>query len=256
MPSRNIRLTVEYKGTSFAGWQIQKDQITVQGEITRAIAAVTQQEVNLIGAGRTDSGVHALGQVANFRIDHDLPAERFAPALNFHLPDDIRILRSEAVDYEFHARYDATWRRYRYLVASERSALWRDYRWETDRRFDHERLNQAAALILGSHDFSPFCVVSSLKENNECTIGHAKWRQVGPLLVFEIRGNRFLHSMVRSVVGAMLNLADTAPDDNPHNLTLPAFRDIILAPQRQRVTFTAPAHGLYLVAVGYGTGSA
>jgi len=256
MAERNIKLTIQYKGTAFAGWQLQSDQTTVQGEITRAIEAVTQQQVNLIGAGRTDAGVHALGQVANFRITHDLPAERFAPALNFHLPDDIRILRAEPVPIDFHARYDAIWRRYRYLVATERSALWREYRYESKQTFDPTRLAQAAETILGTHDFSPFCVVSSLKDNNECTIQHARWRRIGPLWVFEIRGNRFLHSMVRSLVGAMLNLARTAPDDNPHNLTLSAFRDIINAPQRQRVTFTAPAHGLYLVAVGYGTGSA
>jgi tRNA pseudouridine38-40 synthase len=112
-------------------------------------------------------------------------------------------------------------------------------------------LREAARAVLGEHDFSPFCVVASRKEDNTCRIERSEWRQVGPLLVYEIRGNRFLHSMIRSLVGAMVNLASHSQDANSRNLTLGRFRDIISAQTDERVVFTAPAHGLYLVSVGY-----
>ena len=248
---RNIRLLIEYKGTSFAGWQFQPNQCTVQGEIEHAIFRVTGQKTTLIGAGRTDSGVHALGQVANFQTEHPLESIRFRDALNFHLSDDIRIRRSEEVAPTFHARFDATWRRYRYILASERSAIYRDLRWENESAVRRELLDQAAQMILGEHDFSSFCVTASLKESNLCTISHSRWQQIGPVLVYEIRGNRFLHGMVRSLVGGMVNLAAEQQDSNVLNLTLDDFQNTLQGNRPDRVVFTAPAHGLYLVAVGY-----
>lgn len=251
MAERNIKLLIEYKGTSFAGWQIQKKQTTVQGAISDAIFSVTGSRVTLTGAGRTDSGVHALGQAANFKIDHRLEPERYRDALNFYLPDDIRIRASEEVPTDFNARFSATFRRYRYLIAAEKSALYRDYRWELPNRLDSDKLRQAANIVLGEHDFTPFCVMASRQEDNRCTIYHSRWRAIGPLLVYEIRGNRFLHSMVRSLVGAMINIATIDRDNHPANLTLTSFTDIIKVPSETRIPFTAPAHGLYLVAVGY-----
>jgi len=121
MAMRNIKLLIEYKGTSFAGWQVQDGQTTVQGEIEAAICSTTGQKVNVIGAGRTDAGVHALGQVANFKIDHNLEPARYRDALNYYLPADIHVKHAEEVPEKFHARYDATFRRYRYLIA--RSSL-------------------------------------------------------------------------------------------------------------------------------------
>lgn len=251
MGSRNIRLIVEYKGTAFSGWQIQADQTTIQGEITEAIFRTTGCRVSVTGAGRTDAGVHALGQTANFHIDHYLEPERYQNALNYYLPDDIRVRVSEAVPEAFNSRRSARSKRYRYLIGCERSALYRDLRWEYEHEVDLEALRKAAAMIVGEHDFSPFCVVSSLKEDNRCRIERAAWRRVGPLLVFEIRGNRFLHNMVRSLVGAMVNLASTTRDHHPENLTLDRFANIIHSPEGQRVVFTAPAQGLYLVSVHY-----
>lgn len=249
--ARNIKLVIEYKGTSFAGWQFQPEQTTVQGEIEAAIQKVTGEKATLIGAGRTDAGVHALGQVANFQTAHSLEAGRFREALNYHTPSDIRILSSEEVSPSFHARFDAHWRRYRYILARERSAIYRDLRWETETLVDRARLDEAAAMVLGERDFAPFCVTSSLKENNRCEIYHSRWQQIGPLLVYEIRGNRFLHGMVRSLVGGMVNLAALQQDSNVLNLTLADFRDTLQGNRTDRVVFTAPAHGLYLVAVGY-----
>lgn len=251
MPQRNIRLVIEYDGTNYSGWQWQKNARTIQGEILESICRTAGARPAIIAAGRTDAGVHALGQVANFRIDHDLDPGRYGDALNFYLPDDIRVKASGEVPLSFHARRDARFRRYRYLLAAERSAVYRRLRWEYPAGLDENLLRRAAALIPGEHDFAPFCVVTSRRENNLCRIDHARWHRMGPLLILEIRGNRFLHGMVRSLVGAMVNLATVERGNNPRNLTLTAFADIIESSTEQRVVFTAPAHGLYLVSVGY-----
>lgn len=255
MAERNIRITVEYEGTAYCGWQIQTGQETIQGRLVEAIKSITGLEVNLIGAGRTDAGVHALGQVANFRIEHPLEADRFAEAINYYLPDDIRVKSSGEVELDFHARKSALWRRYRYLIGSEKSAVHRHFRWAQPYDLNLPDLQKAAALIIGDHDFGPFCVVRSRKENNRCQVQAAKWLRVGPLLLFEIRANRFLHGMVRSLVGGMLNLAAVNPDNNKLNLTLDKFANIIESRTDERVTFTAPAHGLYFVSVGYKEGT-
>lgn len=251
MAERNIRLTIQYEGTAYSGWQIQTNGPTIQSCLVEAIFKTTGQTVNLIGAGRTDAGVHALGQVANFSIEHRLESERFADALNYYLPDDIRVLESSAAEPGFHARFSATARRYRYLVSNERSAIFRNLRYRHRAEIDLGLLQAAAKAVLGDHDFSPFCVAASRKENNNCIVRHSQWRKIGPLLVYEVRANRFLHSMVRSLVGGMLNVASAAPDQNPANLTLDQFSDIISAPSGQRIPFTAPACGLYLVKVIY-----
>lgn len=248
---RNIRLEIEYEGTAYAGWQLQNGARTIQGEITGAVKKVTGRQVNLIGAGRTDAGVHALGQVANFRVEHDLEATRFRDALNYYLSEDIRILHSGEVPLEFHARFDARQRRYRYLVSPELSAIYRLQRYHLTREIDYALLQKAASRVLGKHDFAPFCVVASRKENNECEVSFSRWFRYGSLLVYEVRANRFLHGMVRSLVGGMLNLATVEPDQNRLNLTLQSFSDMITAPTDERVAFTAPAHGLYLVKVLY-----
>lgn len=255
MAERNIRITVEYEGTAYCGWQIQTGQETIQGQLAGAIKSVTGQEVNLIGAGRTDAGVHALGQVANFRIEHRLEAERFAEAINYYLPDDIRVKSAGEVGPDFHARRSALWRRYRYLIGAEKSAVYRNLRWAQPYELNLSVLQEAANLIIGAHDFSPFCVARSRKENNRCHIQSAKWLQIGPLIVFEARANRFLHGMVRSLVGGMINLAAVNPDNNKLNLTLDKFANIIESTTEERVAFTAPAHGLYFVSVGYKEGS-
>jgi len=251
MAERNIKIIIEYDGTHYAGWQIQQDQITIQEKLVEAVAKVTGAQVNLIGAGRTDAGVHALNQVANFRIEHRLEPERYRDALNYYLPEDIRVRSSEEVPLAFHASFDAAFRRYRYLVSGEKSAIFRNQRYHCPVELDIELLRAAATEVKGEHDFQPFCVVSSRQKSNVCRVFRSRWVQVGPLLAYEVRANRFLHSMVRSLVGAMLNLAAIDPDRNSMNLTLEGFRNIIHATTDERVAFTAPAHGLYLVSVGY-----
>lgn len=255
MAEKNIKLVIEYDGSRFCGWQSQKNGDSVQDEIERAVNKTTGHTIDLIGAGRTDAGVHALGQVANFKIDHNLEVLRYKEALNFYLPKSIRIKSATETALSFHARYDATFRRYRYLVSEgEKSALYYGQRWETGEKIDLELLKAAAKLVSGEHDFTSFCVVSSRKEDNYCRIERSEWRSLGPLLVYEIRGNRFLHSMIRSLVGSMINLSLRTHDKNKLNLTLAQFENIIKSGTEERMTFTAPAHGLYLVSVGYDKG--
>ena len=185
-------------------------------------------------------------------IDHRLETERFAEAINSYLNDEILIKSSTEVPADFDSRKSATFRRYRYLVSNEKSAIYRNLRWRQPEVINLDILQESASFILGEHDFSPFCVTASLKENNNCHIYQSSWHKIGDLMVYEVRGNRFLHSMVRSLVGAMVNLALENQDKNKLNLTLSQFKDIINFENDKRIVFTAPACGLYLVSVGYG----
>lgn len=251
MELQNIKLIVEYNGTNYSGWQSQKNGDTIQDRIEKAIFETTGQNVNLTAAGRTDAGVHALGQTANFNIEHQLYPEKYKDALNFYLPKDIRIISSEDISPEFNSRFDAVSKRYRYMIGLKKSALYYDYRWEIAEKLDFDLLKQAARIVMGEHDFAPFCVTSSRKENNNCHIYHSRWSFFGPLISYEISGNRFLHSMIRSLVGAMVNLASVKKDKNESNLTLDDFKNIIISSTEERIKFTAPACGLYLVSVQY-----
>ncbi len=251
MPDKNIKLVIEYEGTNYSGWQSQDGPKTIQDEIQKAIFKVTNCQVNLIAAGRTDAGVHALGQAANFRIEHRLEPLRYKDALNSYLPQDILVVTSEEVPIEFNSRRDAIFRRYRYLMSPQKSAIYRHRRWHQPQPVQIEKLQEAANLVMGEHDFSPFCVTSSLKENNFCIVEFSRWFKYGHLFIYEIRGNRFLHSMVRSLVGAMVNLALVCQDQNSLNLTLGDFKNMLSSQSNERAVFTAPPHGLYLVAVGY-----
>jgi tRNA pseudouridine38-40 synthase len=242
----NIRLDLQYKGTDFSGWQVQPEVVTIQGEVEKAIEKVTGQKVILYAAGRTDAGVHALGQVANFKIDHNLEPEQYAKAVNYYLPPTIRVMKSFKVPDNFHARKSARWRNYRYIIGCERTALYYEYRWEYTGDLNIDRMNLIAGFIHGRHDFSAFCTVSSLKENNECDIISAVWEENEKTLIFEIKANRFLHSMVRSLVGLMIESGKSNDF-----LTLDGFKDIMKSCDHKLIKKVAPARGLYLIAVGY-----
>jgi len=246
MARQNIRLDIEYNGTEYSGWQVQNNAVTVQGNIETAIEKVTGKKVALHAAGRTDAGVHAMGQVANFRIDHHLPVEKYRDAINYYLPETILIKKASAVPDEFHSRISAKSRHYRYLVGLEKSALYYNFRWEYPYQLNMDRMNEVARNIKGIHDFSAFCVVSSQKENNDCDIRFSEWRLVGSLYIFEIIANRFLHTMVRSLVGTMVD-AGREKD----YLTLTQFENILNSGDHTRIKNVAPARGLYLVAVEY-----
>ncbi len=241
---RNIKLQMEYDGTDFHGWQVQPNLRTVQGEIQLGLEAILKHQVNLIGSGRTDVGVHALGQVANFKTDSPLHVESIFRALNGLLPDDIVITQAEEVSSEFNSRYSAKSRVYKYRVHPGRTAILRRYVWEVQYTLDPKAMYEVTESIPGEHDFSSLCVAESSKNSNLCRVFSAFWESSGNELVFEIEADRFLHTMVRSLVGTLIEVGRgyfSAAD----------FLEIMKAKDRTRAGPTAPACGLYLVEVKY-----
>ncbi len=241
---KNIKLEIEYDGTNFYGWQVQPKLRTVQGEIQDRLKTILKHEVNLIGSGRTDVGVHALGQVANFKTEKQLVEESILRGLNGLLPDDIVITKVEEVDLDFNARYSATSRLYKYRVYLGRTAILRRYVWEVLYSLNLESILKATEEIQGEYDFSSFCVAESTKENNVCKVTSATWEKSDNELIFVIEADRFLHTMVRSLVGTLIEVGRGY-------FSVSDFIDIMKAKDRKKAGPTAPACGLYLVEVKY-----
>lgn len=256
---RNIKLVIEYDGTNYHGWQSQTNALTVQQVIERAIQKLTGEECRLVGSGRTDVGVHALGQVANFHTGSRIPADRFACALNSVLPDDIVIRHSEEVDSDFHSRYSAKGKKYRYLIYNSKypSALLRNRACHVQYPLDFGLMKEAASYFLGTHDFSAFRASGSSTKTSVRTITHVLFREkdcgsfpggdapfFGRLFEFEVAGDGFLYNMVRIMAGTLIEVGagKIAPGSIP---------EIIESRDRKRAGKTAPAHGLYLVEVYY-----
>lgn len=241
---RNIRLVVEYDGTGYAGWQKQEKDRTVQGEIEGVLLRVLQETVNVLGAGRTDAGTHARGQVANFRTESILGAGEIRDALNALLPEDIVVRHADEVPLDFHARYSARERTYSYLVTLKPSALLRNFSWHVKYGLDITRMEKAAEGILGSRDFGSFCKGALEVEHHDCIVTHSAWSYGDSTLRYEIRANRFLHGMVRALVGTMVNIGRGYT-------TLEEFSAILGAKDRSEAGMAAPAKGLVLESVSY-----
>jgi len=241
---RNIRLEIEYDGTEFYGWQVQPKLRTVQGEIQERLKTILNQEVNLIGAGRTDVGVHALSQVANFKTDNPLDSETILKGLNGLLTGDVVIKKAEEVDSEFHSRYSATSRLYKYRLYRGRTALSKRYVWEVLYSVNLDKIRKATEEIQSEHDFSSFCVAESAKDNSVCNVTLASWEEYGDELLLKIEANRFLHTMVRSLVGTLVEVGRGY-------FSVEDFSDIMKAKDRRKAGPTAPACGLHLVEVKY-----
>jgi tRNA pseudouridine38-40 synthase len=244
---RNIRVTLAYDGTDFFGWQIQARGRTVQGELERSLERMHKHRVQVFAAGRTDSGVHANGQVVNFFTDIDsIPAEEFHKALNSYLPPDIRALDSRHVEDRFHARYDARAREYRYRFWTRpvTDPMLRRYVWRLPRVPDIARLNRMAAVVVGSHDFSTFAVPRDASPSRVKDMYSAAFYPEPPYLVFRIAGRSFLWRMVRSLVGTMIELEARGADEDE-------MRRILEAKDRKLAGATAPACGLFLHRVIY-----
>ena len=241
---RNIKLEIEYDGTDFHGWQMQPKLRTVQGEIQEKLKTILGHEASLIGAGRTDVGVHALGQVANFKTDNPLDSETILKGLNGLLPHDVAVKKVQEVDSDFHARYSATSRLYRYRIYRGRTAILRRYVWEVLYSLNLERIVRATQGIQGEHDFSSFCVAESAKDNSVCNVTLASWEEYGDEMLLKIGANRFLHTMVRSLVGTLVEVGRGY-------FSVEDFSDIMKAKDRRKAGPTAPACGLHLVEVKY-----
>lgn len=242
--SRNVRLIVEYDGTHFHGWQIQPDQRTVQGEIQDRLSKLFGGPIPIIASGRTDTGVHAVGQVVNFHATREITDERLYQALNGMLPQDIAVKKIDTVPDDFHARFDAIRRSYFYRISYTKSPIGRFYTWYMKRNLDLETLNRAAQYLLGRHDFTSFCVAAHEKENRVCEIYQSEWQQEENGLVYYITGNRFLRTMVRSIVGTIVEMGrGVRPPE--------AMPEILEAQDRQRAGESAPSCGLFLNKVVY-----
>ena len=243
----NIKLTVAYDGTAYCGWQIQNDDDTIQGRMEKALEKLHGHPVKITGAGRTDSGVHARGQCANFITDMTMPSEKFREALNSFLPPDIRILKSEAVEDSFHARYDATERIYKYyMLPRALSYPWLErYSLTLKEQLDLDRLNELAAPLVGFHSFASFASVMEEGYPMERTVNSAVFYQKNGYTVFKISADGFLRRMVRSIVGTVLDLYEKGKGAQ-------AMKAVLEAEDRSAAGACAAAKGLFLDQVIYG----
>lgn len=243
--TQRYRLLLEYDGSDFFGWQFQPDQRTVQGKIEQALAELYGQSVQVCGAGRTDAGVHALGQVAHFDAPKRFELEVIQKAVNYYLPADVRVLGAAAAPLDFHARFSARWRWYRYRVFTRERAIERYYGWWTRFDFDTECLANAAATLLGEHDFSAFSCADTDTEDHRCQVHVSHWEQMEGEWHFHIIADRFLRHMVRCLVGTMMDAARG-------RFSVDYFREILESQRKNHAVFTAPGRGLCLMCVGYG----
>ncbi|HEY3248272.1 MAG TPA: tRNA pseudouridine(38-40) synthase TruA [bacterium] len=246
--SRNIKLTIEYEGTGFSGWQRQSTRPSIQAEIERAIHAVTRERVDLVGAGRTDAGVHALGQVASFSTAGRLRTGRFPAALNAHLPDAIRILNAHDVGSEFHARYSATGRTYRYVVLNRPapSAILRHHAWHVPQPLDADAMRRALAALRGCHPFTAFRGVGSGERTTVCDLRTAEVERKDDMIILTFEADRFLRHMIRMITGTLRRVGQgkLAPDD---------VSRILANEDNRQAGPRAPSHGLFLVRIDYAT---
>ncbi len=248
----NYRLTIQYDGTEFSGWQVQEDQRTVQGELERVLSLLEGAEVVVHGAGRTDAGVHAEAQVANVHLKREMEPERLAAALNGNLARDLRVIEVRPVAADFHARFDARGKTYCYRVFNERhsSPFWSRYALHESRALDLGAMREASRLFLGRHDWSAFSaaqadVKTRVRELTELEISeHHSARGRGRLISMRVSAGGFLRYMVRSIAGALLaaGRGEVGTD---------ALRRAIETGERPQTVATAAAHGLTLVEVRY-----
>ncbi len=254
---RNIRLIVAYDGTDFNGWQRQPNAPTIQGCIETAIAKITGEPVSLYGSGRTDAGVHALNQVANFKTECRIPCANLAEALNSLLPLAVRIKQAEEVPQSFHARYDVKSKSYRYriLPAPVASPFVARFVYHYPYPLELKPMAAAARLLEGEHDFTSFAAVAKSAESqildpesssNVRTLFSSRilWRPRTSILAYQVKGSGFLHHMVRNIVGTLIEVGrgKLRPNDIP---------EILAARDRARAGPTAPASGLCLMNVEY-----
>ncbi len=245
---RNIRIIVEYDGTNYKGWQMQKNAPSIQEEIENAILKITGEDVNLIGAGRTDAGVHARGQTANFITNSRIPSEKFAWALNSVLKDDIVIKESAEAAESFHSRYDAKSKIYSYVIHRGLfpPAIMRSYVYHVNcgRHMNMKEMKKAAAHFVGTHDFKSCMAAGSTVLNTVRTIYSIEVQEDGDYIKISYHGNGFLYNMVRIITGTILyaSIGKIKTEDIP---------DIIRKGSRELAGITVPAHGLCLEKVYY-----
>jgi tRNA pseudouridine38-40 synthase len=244
---RAIKLIIEYDGTAYHGWQIQPGLMTIQGVLMEKIRQITQGEVNLIGAGRTDAGVHALGQVANFHTESTIDLTSLQKGLNSLLPPDIVVRGIEEVEEEFHARFSAKSKVYEYCILNQPypSAICRNFAWFIPYTLDISSMKRCGEILIGTHDFSSFRAAGDESRHSVRKVLRLEIElREGNMIVVVVEANAFLREMVRSIIGTLI-------DVGRGKTTLTEFKKIFRAQDRRRAGMTAPAHGLFLKEVTY-----
>ena len=246
---KNLKLTIEYDGTDYHGWQVQPNGPSVQQAIESAIETMTREKIKLIASGRTDAGVHALGQVANFTCCTKIAPDAFHKGLNSILPDDIVIRDVVEVPARFHARYDAVSKLYRYRILNQPlpSAMERRYAWWIRTPLDLTAMALAAAQLVGEHDFKAFEGTGSPRAHTVRKVMAADVNGDRPgLITVDVQANGFLRYMVRNIVGTLV-------DVGMHKMETDRISTILKSKDRSQAAATAPARGLFLIQVDYGT---
>ncbi|MHB2155714.1 tRNA pseudouridine(38-40) synthase TruA [Calditrichota bacterium GD2] len=238
-----VKAVIEYDGSDYYGWQLQKGQRTIQGELEQALKVLFKKRIPVTGSGRTDTGVHARGQVAHFDIP-EFDLQKLKRALNGLLKEDIVVKELNVSAPDFHARFDATQRWYRYYISPEPTALNRRYAWTILTPLNLTLMQVGAEMIKPVKDFRSFCKVKSEVKHHRCKILESRWLRWGDLLVYEIAADRFLHGMVRAIVGSLTAIGSG-------KITLKEFKEIIQSGDRRLVPQAAPARGLVLERVVY-----
>ena len=244
--SRRIRVIVQYDGTNYVGWQLQENGVSVQQRLNEAALSITGETIQFHGSGRTDSGVHANAQVAHFDTGVRMPADKFAIALNMRLPRDIRVLYSEEAPEDFHSRFSAKNKTYRYTVQTGLHAdvFTRTTALHVHTQLDVSRMQRAAKFALGEHDFSAFMSAGCTMENTVRTVTRSEWTQNGKYLYYDVSANGFLYNMVRILAGTLLEVGGgKLPED--------AIAIALSSGLRSDAGATAPPHALCLQRVQY-----
>ena len=243
---RNIKLTIEYDGKDFNGWQKQPTKLNIQGTIEQAIKQITGEEVQLDASGRTDAGVHAFGQVANFKTNSQIPIDKFAIAINSKLKRSIVIKKAEEVDERFHSRLNCKKKTYRYVINNtpEGTAIYRNLETHIPQKLNVEKMKEAVKFFEGEHDFKAFKSSGGSVKTTIRTIYKTKIKKENERIEIELTGNGFLYNMVRIIAGTLVDVGLGKIETNQ-------IPEIIESKDRQKAGKTLPAHGLYLVKVEY-----
>ena len=243
---KRVKLTVAYDGTNYCGWQIQPNGITIEEVLNKSIRKLTGEDIQVIGASRTDSGVHALGNVAVFDTESPIPPERFSYALNQRLPEDITIVKSEEVQQDWHPRYQDCLKTYEYQIINSKTAIptKRLYNCFVSFDLDIERMRKGAEYLVGEHDFAAFCCIRTNAKTTVRTITDIKLTQNGQEITIRVTGNGFLYNMVRIIAGVLIRVGRGFYESEK-------VKELLDGVERTQEAITAPPQGLCLMEISY-----
>ena len=243
---RNIKLVIEYDGSGFNGWQKQPNKLNIQGEIEAVIENITKEKIELIASGRTDAGVHAIGQVANFKTNSNIPIEKIPIAINSQVKNSIRIKSAEEVDERFHSRYNCKRKTYRYIIDNSKygSSIFRNMTYHMPIKLNINEMQKAVKYFEGEHDFKAFKSSGTSSKSSVRTIYEAKVIKKNEYIILELTGNGFLYNMVRIIAGTLV-------DVGLEKLKAKDIPVILEKKDRQKAGKTLPPQGLFLVKVEY-----